>query len=83
MDFENVLSLEPKNFVGDDFSRVTQIFRVTQYNIACCYSAMNQVGPQAALTLQQNGSACCCSAYIRWAHMAHRRSLTLQQRGAA
>ena len=59
MDFENVLSLEPKNFVGDDFSRVTQIYRVTQYNIACCYSAMNQVGSQGALMLQQNSDACC------------------------
>lgn len=42
IDFENVLSLEPKNYVGDDFSRVTQIYRVTQYNIACCYSTLNQ-----------------------------------------
>lgn len=30
IDFENVLSLEPKNYLGDDFSRVTQIYRVTQ-----------------------------------------------------
>lgn len=43
IDFENVLALEPKNYVGDDFSRVTQTYRVTQYNIACCYSALNQV----------------------------------------
>ncbi len=42
IDFENVLSLEPKNYLGDDFSRVTQIFRVTQYNIACCYSMLGQ-----------------------------------------
>lgn len=33
IDFENVLSMEPKNYLGDDFSRVTQIYRVTQYNI--------------------------------------------------
>ena len=63
VDFENVLSLEPKNFVGDDFSRVTQIYRVTQYNIACCYSAMDQVGSKAALTRQQNGVACCLSVH--------------------
>lgn len=33
IDFENVLGMEPKNYLGDDFSRVTQIYRVTQYNI--------------------------------------------------
>lgn len=43
IDFENVLSLEPKNFLGDDFSRVTNVFRVTQYNIACCYATMGQI----------------------------------------
>ena len=42
IDFENVIALEPKNFVGDDFSRVTQVFRVTQYNIACCYATLEQ-----------------------------------------
>ncbi|KAL4854760.1 hypothetical protein ACK3TF_004676 [Chlorella vulgaris] len=42
IDFENVLSLEPKNYLGDDFSRVTQIYRITQYNIACCYSMLDQ-----------------------------------------
>ena len=80
VDFENVLSLEPKNFVGDDFSRVTQIYRVTQYNIACCYSAMNQVGSQTPLTLQQGSGACCVFACKQVASQA---SLTLQQRGAA
>ncbi|KAL0034948.1 hypothetical protein WJX79_001966 [Trebouxia sp. C0005] len=43
VDFEEVLGMEPANYVGDDFSRVTQIYRVTQYNISCCYSAMNQI----------------------------------------
>lgn len=43
IDFENVLALEPKNYLGDDFSRVTLIYRVTQYNIACCYSTLGQV----------------------------------------
>ena len=43
IDFENVLSLEPKNYLGDDFSRVTQVYRVTQYNIACCYSTLGQI----------------------------------------
>ena len=45
IDFEEVISLEPKNFMGEDFSRVTQIYRVAQYNIACCYSAIDQVKP--------------------------------------
>ena len=35
--------MEPKNYLGDDFSRITQIFRVAQYNLACCYSAVDQV----------------------------------------
>lgn len=43
IEFENVLALEPKNYVGDDFARVTQTYRVTQYNVACCYAAMDQV----------------------------------------
>lgn len=43
IDFENVLALEPKNYLGDDFSRVTLIYRVTQYNIACCYSTLGQI----------------------------------------
>ena len=43
-DFEEVISLEPKNYLGDDFSRVTQIYRVAQYNLACCYAAINQAG---------------------------------------
>ena len=43
IEFENVLAMEPQNFVGDDFSRITQTYRVTQYNIACCYAAMGQV----------------------------------------
>ena len=42
IEFENVLALEPKNYLGDDFARVTQTYRVTQYNVACCYSAMDQ-----------------------------------------
>jgi hypothetical protein len=43
IEFENVLAMEPKNYVGDNFSRITQIYRVTQYNIACCYAAMGSV----------------------------------------
>jgi hypothetical protein len=43
VDFENILSMEPRNYVGDNFSRVTPIYKVTQYNIACCYSMLDQV----------------------------------------
>ena len=43
VDFENVLAMEPANYLGDDFARVTQVYRATQYNIACCYSAIGQV----------------------------------------
>jgi len=35
--------MEPRNYVGDNFSRVTPIYKVTQYNIACCYSMLNEV----------------------------------------
>ena len=38
-----MLGLEPKNYLGDDFARVTDVYRVTQYNIACCYAALDQV----------------------------------------
>eukprot|EP00887_Chlorella_sp_A99_P002542 scaffold6.g2542.t1 len=41
--FEDVLAMEPKNYLGDNFSRVTQVYRVTQYNVACCYAALSQV----------------------------------------
>ena len=43
IDFENVLAMEPKNYLGDNFARVTDVYRVTQYNIACCYSSLGQV----------------------------------------
>jgi tetratricopeptide (TPR) repeat protein len=43
--FEDVLGMEPKNYLGDDFSRVTKVYRITQYNIACCYSTLGQVEP--------------------------------------
>jgi len=43
IDFENVIGLEPKGFIGDDFARVTNVYRVAQYNVACCYSALDQL----------------------------------------
>lgn len=44
MEFENIIAMEPRNYVGDNFSRNTPIFKVAQYNIACCYSMLDQVG---------------------------------------
>jgi len=38
--WEDVLGMEPKNYVGDDFSRTTDVYRTTYYNIACCYCKM-------------------------------------------
>lgn len=38
--------MEPRNYVGDNFSRVTPIYKVTQYNIACCYAMLDQVRGQ-------------------------------------
>ena len=52
VDFENVISTEPKGFRGDDFSRYTQVYRVAQYNIACCYSTIGQACPPPGLSLQ-------------------------------
>ncbi len=45
IDFEEVIALEPLKYMGDDFSRVTQLYRVAQYNVACCYSSIDQVCP--------------------------------------
>ncbi|KAF8065729.1 alpha-mannosidase [Scenedesmus sp. PABB004] len=42
VDFENVVALEPRNYVGDNLSRVTPILPVAHYNIACCYSMLGQ-----------------------------------------
>ena len=38
--WEDVIGMEPKNYVGDDFSRTTAIYRTAYYNIACCYCKM-------------------------------------------
>lgn len=45
IEFENIVSLEPKNFIGDNFEKTTSIYRVAQYNVACCYSALGAVEP--------------------------------------
>jgi len=41
--FENVVGLEPAKFMGDNFSAVTDILKVAQYNAACCYSKINEM----------------------------------------
>ncbi len=46
VDFENVSSLEPRNYVGDNLARFTPILPVTHYNIACCYSMLGQVSAE-------------------------------------
>ena len=43
--FENIVGLEPKNYIGDNFEKVTSLYRVAQYNIACCYSCLGSVEP--------------------------------------
>jgi hypothetical protein len=40
--FENVVGLEPKNYIGDNMQKVTDVYRIAQYNVACCYSMINQ-----------------------------------------
>ena len=51
--FEEVAALEPKNYMGDDFSKTTEIYKVAQYNIACCYAAMRDSGRAVDVLLQQ------------------------------
>ena len=40
VDFENVVAMEPRNYVGDNLSRVTPVLPVALYNVACCYSML-------------------------------------------
>eukprot|EP00471_Norrisiella_sphaerica_P004673 CAMPEP_0184487546 /NCGR_PEP_ID=MMETSP0113_2-20130426/10186_1 /TAXON_ID=91329 /ORGANISM="Norrisiella sphaerica, Strain BC52" /LENGTH=265 /DNA_ID=CAMNT_0026869901 /DNA_START=245 /DNA_END=1042 /DNA_ORIENTATION=+ len=40
--FEDVLGMEPPNYVGDNFARITPMYEVASYNIACCYSKMKR-----------------------------------------
>lgn len=43
IDFENVISLEPKKFMSDKFSRVSDVCMYAHYNAACCYSSLGNV----------------------------------------
>lgn len=65
VDFENVVAMEPRNYVGDNLSRVTPILPVTHYNIACCYSMLKQVrGPlRRCLTVRCQGPGGACFQY--------------------
>lgn len=50
IDFENVRAAEPPNYMGDNFERVTPVYKVASYNIACCYSQLkNQDAAMQAL----------------------------------
>ncbi|GAB5367374.1 hypothetical protein AAMO2058_001224800 [Amorphochlora amoebiformis] len=40
--FEDVLGMEPPNYVGDDFRRITPMYEIAGYNIACCFSKLRQ-----------------------------------------
>ena len=41
--FEEVAALEPKNFRSDNFEMSTEIYKVAEYNIACCFSKLGQL----------------------------------------
>lgn len=56
IDFENIIATEPRNFVGDNGARSTQLYRVSQYNMACCYSMMGEV-EEAVKSIEQSLAA--------------------------
>lgn len=58
--------MEPKNYVGDNFARVTDIYRVTQYNMACCYSSLNQARPCEAVLAIYLIHRLICDWIARW-----------------
>eukprot|EP00958_Prasinococcus_capsulatus_P029626 scaffold7576_cov417-Prasinococcus_capsulatus_cf.AAC.3 len=43
--FEDVIGLEPLNYMGDDFSRYTLEYRLSHYNVACCLSKLEEIDP--------------------------------------
>merc|ERR1711871_1852572 len=38
--FENVKASEPANYISDTFSRVTDIYQIAAYNVACALAAL-------------------------------------------
>jgi len=57
IDFENVISTEATKYMGDNFSRVSEVGKVSQYNAACCYSMLDQTdaGMEALETALKQG----------------------------
>jgi len=43
LDWENVIGLEPANYMSDSFAMVSDIYQVAAYNTACCYCKMDQL----------------------------------------
>lgn len=41
--FEEVVGMEPTKVMTDNFARRTEVYRVTQYNIACCYASVGNI----------------------------------------
>merc|ERR1719316_2592718 len=39
-EFTKVIAMEPENYVGDNFARVTDIKKVASFNVACCHGKM-------------------------------------------
>jgi len=43
IDFENVISTESSKQMRDDFSRTSEVGKLSQYNAACCYSMLGNI----------------------------------------
>lgn len=43
IDFENVISLEPRKYMSDTFARVSDVCMLAHYNAACCYSSLGNI----------------------------------------
>merc|ERR1711871_1386174 len=41
--FEEVIGMEPPNYMGDNFETATAMLKVSQYNVACCYSQLQSL----------------------------------------
>ena len=84
--FENIVGLEPKKYMGDNFQKVTNIFRAAQYNIACCYSQIGSVDaglealqarPPRSSTAHAHPCVCKC------VRASERREVSAAHRGCA
>jgi tetratricopeptide (TPR) repeat protein len=40
--FQMVQTLEPPNYIGDRFERYTEYYKYASYNVACCYSKLEE-----------------------------------------